>query len=80
MKVLDFVKLIVLSVVISHTHLFADTYKLEVKKDKQTVKFCVHNLTYKCTDSFSVKKSAVRMKAAIGRSAVAWKALRSARE
>ena len=56
MKVLDFVKLIVLSVVISHTHLFADTYKLEVKKDKQTVKFCVHNLTYKYTDWFSVKK------------------------
>ena len=57
MKVLNFVKLIVLSVVISRTHLFADTYKLEVKKDKQTVKFCVHNLTDKYTDWFSVKKT-----------------------
>jgi len=56
MKVLSFVKLILLSVALSRTHLFADTYKLEVKKDKQTVKFCVHNLTYKYTDWFSVKK------------------------
>ena len=56
MKVLNFVKFIALSVVVLHTHLFADTYELEVKKDKQTVKFCVHNLTYKYTDWFSVKK------------------------
>jgi len=56
MKVLNFVKLTLLSVALSRTHLFADTYKLEVKKDKQTVKFCVHNLTYKYTDWFSVKK------------------------
>ena len=57
MKVLSFVKLILLSVALSRTHLFADTYKLEVKKDKQTIRFCVHNLTYKCDDWFSVKKA-----------------------
>lgn len=56
MKVLDFAKLILLSVALSRTHLFADTYKLEVKKDKQTIRFYVHNLTRKCTDWFSVKK------------------------
>jgi hypothetical protein len=56
MKVLSFVKLTLLSVALSRTHLFADTYKLEVKKDKQTVKFCVHNLTRNCSDWFSVKK------------------------
>lgn len=32
MKVLDFAKLILLSVALSRTHLFADTYELEVKK------------------------------------------------
>lgn len=32
MKVLSFVKLTLLSVALSHTHLFADTYELEVKK------------------------------------------------
>ena len=57
MKVLSFVKLILLSVALSRTHLFADIYKLEVKKDKQTIRFCVHNLTYKCSDCFSVKKA-----------------------
>lgn len=56
MKVLNFVKFIALSVVALHTYLFADIYKLEIKKDKQTVKFYVHNLTRKCTDWFSVKK------------------------
>ena len=56
MKVFNFVKFVALSVVVSHTHLFADTYKLEIKKDKQTVKFYVHNLTRKCDDCFSVKK------------------------
>lgn len=57
MKVLDFAKLILLSVALSRTHLFADAYKLEVKKDKQTIRFCVHNLTYKCSDWFSVQKA-----------------------
>jgi len=56
MKVLNFVKLIALSTVAFHTHLFADTYKLEVTKDQQTIRFCAHNLTRKCTDWFSVKK------------------------
>ena len=56
MKVLDFVKFVALSVIVSHTHLLADTYKLEIKKDKQAIRFCVHNLTRKCTDAFSVKK------------------------
>ena len=32
MEVLNFVKFIALSVVVLHTHLFADTYELEVKK------------------------------------------------
>ena len=34
MKVLSFVKLTLLSVALSRTHLFADVYKLEVTKDK----------------------------------------------
>ena len=55
-KLLRLFKLIILSTILFHAYLFADTYKLEVKKDKQTVKFCVHNLTYKYTDWFSVKK------------------------
>ena len=57
MKVLNFVKLILLSVALSRTHLFADTYKLEVTKDKKTIRFCVHNLTRNCSDWFSVKKA-----------------------
>ena len=72
MKVLNFVKLTLLSVALSRTHLFADTYKLEVKKDKQTVKFCVHNLTYKTRIGFPSKKSAVRMKSGTARFAVAF--------
>ncbi len=57
MKVLNFVKLIALSTVAFHTHLFADTYKLKVTKDKKTIRFCVHNLTRNCSDWFSVKKA-----------------------
>lgn len=56
MKVLNFVKLSALPV-ISRTYLFADTYKLEVTKDKQTIRFCVHNLTRKSNDWFPVKKA-----------------------
>ena len=56
MKALDFAKLILLSVALSRTHLFADIYTLEVKKDKQTIRFIVEDLTHKCTDSFSVRK------------------------
>ena len=56
MKVLDFVKFVALSVVVLHTHLFADTYKLEITRDKQTVKFCVNNMTSGGSDWFSVKK------------------------
>lgn len=56
MKVFHFAKFTFLSTVAFHTHLFADTYKLEVTKDQQTIRFCAHNLTRKCTDWFSVKK------------------------
>lgn len=56
MKVLDFAKLILLSVALSRTHLFADIYKLEVTKDGKTIKFCVHSLTDGSVDWFAVRR------------------------